>query len=168
MAGWLSRLFGVEGEQKAGESAPAASVAPAPASTPRGRWEESDVDEIVITGNGTFEQEIVGESHYQDALERICGGRTEDGAHFETSALLVYEDDNPYDNQAVAVVISGAKVGHLSRPVARAFRAQLAAANAPRGWPIRCKALIVGGWLRDGDDGEDRGHFGVKLDFNES
>ena len=33
-----------------------------------------------LAGDETYSQEIVGESHYQDALEKIVGGRTEDSA----------------------------------------------------------------------------------------
>lgn len=125
--------------------------------------DEEEPDEIVIAGDGTYEQEIVGESHYQDALERLAGGRSERGAHVEVRAELVLEDDNPYDGQAVAVMIGGEIVGHLDRGMARAVRAKLAAAGAPRDWPIHCAAVIVGGWSRD--RGTNVGSFGVKLDF---
>ncbi len=44
-----------------------------------------------LDGAGTFEIEVVGESHYQAALERICGGRSEDGAEKHCRATLVLE-----------------------------------------------------------------------------
>ncbi|WP_222426346.1 hypothetical protein, partial [Luteimonas sp. J16] len=37
-----------------------------------------------LPGPGTYEFDIVGESKYQDALEAICGGRTEDSAEHMT------------------------------------------------------------------------------------
>ena len=71
------------------------------------------------------------------------------------------EDDNPYDDQAVAVRIDGARAGYLSRTDARLYRADLAAAGDAQ-LSVRCKAKIVGGFeTRDGE----RAHFGLKLDL---
>ena len=114
-----------------------------------------------IQGPGLFEFEIVGESHYQDALESIAGPKDEDSKQLECTAELVLDDDNKYDNQAVLVAIEGQKVGHLSRQHAREFRAELKRQNITVG-VFKVPALIVGGWDR-GDD--DVGHFGVKLDL---
>lgn len=114
-----------------------------------------------ISGPGDFEIEVVGESHYQQALERICGGRSEDGAEEYVTAILVLEDTNPYDKMAVRVDIEGHTVGHLSRDNARAYRRQLKAAGHPR-LTATCNAVIRGGWDRGGGD---RGHFGVRLDL---
>lgn len=115
----------------------------------------------ITNGPRTFSVEVVGESNYQIALERICGGRTEEGHKLEVDALLKLEDDNPYDDRAVAVVIDNDLVGYLSRDTARSFRKSLAAV-APGASLATCSAIIVGGWERE--DG-DRGHFGVKLDL---
>lgn len=105
-----------------------------------------------------FPLEVVGESHYQEALEEICGGRTEFGADKVRDAVLAPEDDNPYDKNAVAVRIQGKHVGYLGRSDARKYRAKIGKKQTA------CKAEISGGWSRD--DGEDQGHFGVCLDFN--
>src|ERR1035437_5020271 len=51
-----------------------------------------------IQGPGTFSMEVVGESHYQSALESICGGRTEDSAEKYVQAVLVLEDHNAPDD----------------------------------------------------------------------
>lgn len=114
-----------------------------------------------VQGPGKFACEVVGESKYQDHLERITGGRTEESANIRTRAILALEDDNPHDPNAVCVRIDGLRVGYLPRRFAKSYRAQLAKANAPKGhyW---CAAVIVGGWDRGGGD---RGHFGVRLDL---
>ncbi len=114
-----------------------------------------------LPGPGTYEFDIVGESKYQEALESICGGRTEDGAELQTDAVLFLEDTNPHDNMAVRVDIEGQTVGYLSRKDARSYRnqlQQLGHANIT----CSCNAMIVGGWERSRSD---RGHFGVKLDL---
>ena len=79
------------------------------------------VAQAELPGPGTFEIEVVGESHYQEALVQICGGRSEESARFVTTAVLVLDDDNPYDAKAVRVEIDGHAVGHMSRENARQF-----------------------------------------------
>lgn len=119
-------------------------------------------DQIIrIDGNGEFDFDIVGESHCQSALSELAGGKTEDGHRIETEAMLLLDDKNPYDPKAVAVLIKGKKVGHLSRPAARSYRKRLAESGVPSATGL-CGALIVGGWQRE--DG-DEGHFGIKLDL---
>jgi hypothetical protein len=114
-----------------------------------------------IFGTGAYAVEVVGESKYQMALEEICGGRTEDGVDLIVEAVLIHEDDNLYDDQAIRVDIARRTVGYLSRINAREFRMQLAKAGHP-GATAACAARIVGGW----DCGpDDRGYFGVRLDL---
>jgi hypothetical protein len=110
---------------------------------------------------GGIEVGVVGESHYQDALTAIAGGKGPDSAYIQTQAALVLEPSNPYDPNAVAVYVDGRKVGHLPRAAAEAYGAvgrQLAAQQQVG----VCQAVIVGGW--DRGDG-DTGHFGVRLDL---
>lgn len=114
-----------------------------------------------LDGPGTFAIEVVGESHYQAALETICGGRTFDGVDCAVECTLVHEDDNPYDNQAIRVDIQGMTVGYLDRSNARQFRARLREAGYP-GITATFWARIRGGWDRGADD---RGYFGVRLDL---
>lgn len=137
--GFFSKVFGNQGEKQA---QPAGVVARLP-------------------GPGEFELQVVGESHYQDNLEELCGGKTPDGHRKEVEAMLIHDDENQYDDKAVAVSIDGKIVGYLDRKTARNFRAQMAEAGAAS-VPAVCQAIIVGGWDR-GDD--DVGHFGVKLDL---
>lgn len=103
-----------------------------------------------------FRFEIVGESFYQDELDRIAGGKTEEGHNLKVEAELVPEPNNPKDRNAVAVRIQGATVGYLPR-----HRAEQFLDLYPNGgW---CRAAIRGGWA--GRRGED-GHYGVKLDLS--
>lgn len=108
------------------------------------------------------ELDVVGESHYQDALHEICGGRTSDGADHLCTASLVPEPDNIYDENAVAVVIDGQKVGHLAKPMARGLQPVLLWWHSTKGSPLTCPARIVGGWRR----GDDVGNFGVRIEFD--
>jgi hypothetical protein len=111
--------------------------------------------DIDIEGPGKFAVDVVGVSQYQGVLEAAA----EAGAIVEV--ILVLEDSNPYDDQAVAVHIDGQRAGYLSRGNARLYRADLAAAGAERA-TVRCKAKIVGGF--ETQSGE-RAHFGLKLDL---
>lgn len=111
---------------------------------------------------GDYEQEIVGESRYQAALDRIAGGKIEEGHELEVTAELILDDGNPHDDKAVRVDIDGATVGYLSRRDARSYRRRLQAHKAPRKVILECPAIIVGGWRRAGGD---EGHYGVRLDM---
>ena len=110
---------------------------------------------------GTYDVNVVGESHYQEALSAICGGKTEQGYRHMVEAHLVSEDDNPHDSKAVCVWIQNRVVGYLDRETARSFRKQMANIGMS-GVAAKCDAIIVGGWDRGA---EDSGHFGVKLDL---
>lgn len=118
---------------------------------------------LKIVGDGSFEYDVVGESFYQPVLDSICGGKSEGGHEHACTAVLVCENDNPYDSNAIAVVISGRKVGHLPRSEAAAFRLLLRR-HGIENLPVRCNALVVGGWKRERGD---EGHYGVKLDIHE-
>ena len=137
--GLLSRLFGSGGD------------------SPGDTVEVADL----TNGPGTYSIEVVGESYYQKNLERICGGRTEEGHRLEVDAFLVLEDDNPHDRKAVRIDVLGGTVGYLDRRTARSFRKQLAKIGFAGG-VAKCSGIIVGGWDRGGGD---RGYFGVKLDL---
>ena len=116
---------------------------------------------IWLDGPGSYSLAIVGESHYQPALEALCGGRTPDSADLHLEACLVCEDTNPFDPQAVRIDIGGQTVGYLSRHHAPAYRRQLEALGY-RGCPAFCSAHVRGGWDRGGGE---CGYFGVWLDL---
>lgn len=109
---------------------------------------------IRYVGDGSYSENVVGESKYQDVLESLVA-RSEDGVEFETEAWLHPEPTNPHDRNAIRVVISGKTVGYIPRDFTAVYHADL------QGGVAVCDALIVGGWDR-GKRG--RGHFGVKLD----
>jgi hypothetical protein len=101
-------------------------------------------------------REVVGESHYRGAIERAAGGARREGVKVVAWAALIPERDNPYDANAVAVHIEGAKVGHLSREEAANFRPlleRIAAANRV----AYCRADVYGGWNRPRNDAGDYG-----------
>jgi hypothetical protein len=126
-----------------------------------GRKKRVDFD---LKGNGDYETDVVGESHYQSSIEKICGPRSPEGEEKEVTAQLVLEDNNRHDKEAVRVDIEGQTVGYLSRSDARSFRAELKK-KLPRGTEagtLTCGALIVGGWEKSKND---RGFYGVKLDI---
>jgi len=128
----------------------------------RGRGAPSQESEVgTLAGPGTFEVEVVGESHYQDALAKICGGRSEDGAEKYCRATLVLDNSNAYDPKAVRVDVDGATVGYLSREAARVYRHRLKEAGHPRLLGT-CNAVIRGGWDRGNGD---TGNFGIRLDL---
>lgn len=131
--GWLSRLFGVREKRF-----------------------------VQLEGSDDFECEVVGESNYQDALERIAGDKTEDGHEHECIALLTPEPTNPHDRNAVVVTIDDMVVGYLSRPHAQAM-CQVFERNRLDG--AYANAMIVGGWRRVGRRSKDEGHYGVRLDI---
>jgi hypothetical protein len=115
-----------------------------------------------IDGPGEYAFDIVGESHYQDALNRIAGPKTEEGVEYFCEADLRPEPSNPHDQNAVAVFIDELKVGYLSSVDALAWTTALANANWPGGSSARVDAVIVGGWFRSGGR---EGSYGVKLDL---
>lgn len=111
--------------------------------------------EVTVQGPGTFAVDVVGVAKYQ----RVLGAAADAGAIHEV--LLVLENANPYDDQAVAVELDGARCGYLSRAHARLYRANLSAVGEGE-IAVRCKAKIVGGF--ETATGE-RAHFGLRLDL---
>lgn len=116
---------------------------------------------VTVPGPGTFSVDVVGVTQYQPAIEAAARAR-EDGARTLTlDAVLMLEDSNPHDSNAVLVQINGRSVGYLKRETARRYRRDLEAAGHPR-IIARCKARIVGGFEKP--DGQ-RATYGVKLDL---
>lgn len=118
----------------------------------------------IWTGNlGTVKpgppQQVVGESHRQQAIDRLAGPKTKDGpTRHIFAAQLVADFRNPYDPNAVAVFIGRDHVGYIPRDSALQWR-DLLADLRNLGLPAVCEAQIVGGWRRP----EDEGHYGVEL-----
>jgi collagen type III alpha len=99
---------------------------------------------------------IVGESHYQPALERMSKlavrgvpplSVTTDVAVEEPDllwfqAVLVREPDNPYDANAIAVYSPAGKIGHLSRDDAERYQEVLAAVESRGAQGGACAAFL--------------------------
>jgi hypothetical protein len=103
--------------------------------------------------------EVVGESHYREAITAIVGGRRQEAVKLVTWAALVPEPENTFDPNAIGVRIGGVKVGHLSRGDAAAFGPVLARLGAV-GLVGHGRADIYGGWDRGPND---RGDYGITL-----
>jgi hypothetical protein len=113
-------------------------------------------------GDG-FNFNIVGEASYQPALDTICGGKCEEGHQLSKLAQLCFQEDNPYDPNAVVVFIDRRVVGYVPRNLAKEIREAILRLN-PEERPVTCDAQVVGGWRRDWQD--DEGHYGVKLSLS--
>jgi hypothetical protein len=115
----------------------------------------------LYSGDETLE--VVGESHYQEALWRIVGGRRNDPVRYETHAVLLPDPANHYDPDAIEVRINGTLVGYLSREDAGAYRPgllRLMETSANR--LVALHAVIVGGGPRP----NSIGYLGVFLDHD--
>lgn len=86
---------------------------------------------------------VVGESHYQEAIEAACGSIGGEDVLFDCMAELVPEPDNPRDRNAVRVDIEGRCVGHLSRNDAAELGPFISAAIQGQGSGM-CRAVIAG------------------------
>ena len=141
---------------------PTTDVTPASKVCPPGRadyeggrpaWMRNGAQAVLLAGREDLE--VVGESFYQENLWSLVGGRrsVEQRVRQEILALLMVEDNNPYDPAAVAVWIDGWKVGHLSRADARWYRPGLLALCQAHGKPIALSGVIAGGGLREDGPG---------------
>lgn len=99
-----------------------------------------------------FVREVHGESHYQQALEAIVGGKSKAGAHFITEATLIPEPTNAFDANAVRVQIGGRTVGYLPREEAPRHLRWLTQIGRS-GETVHCDAIITGGWRDSRSEG---------------
>lgn len=102
---------------------------------------------------------VVGESHYRPAIQRVVGKRQAAGHKVVVDAELVWQPDNRYDPNAIAVIIAGAKCGHLSRADAVRYRPVMERLRHIGLVPV-VRADIYGGFQRDDGDWAD---FGITL-----
>jgi len=98
------------------------------------------MDILIWKGEGAFQDEVVGESHYQPALKRIAAGEKRK----RVMARLVCEPENQYDKDAVRVDVDGKTVGHLPRERAKLHHQRLKRLNQPTAI-VECEAVIVTG-----------------------
>jgi HIRAN domain len=104
--------------------------------------------------------DIAGESHYQDALEQVGGGRNAFGVRNQLITVeLVREPANPYDPNAVKIQADGHHLGYLPREDAPRFHAVIDRLTA-KNRPATCRARLTGGWDRGR---HDRGSIGLRI-----
>jgi len=118
-----------------------------------------EIEPIMLARGRGFTLDVVGESNYQPALDRICGGKCEDGHRREVTAQLCFVEDNEWDENAVGVFINKQLVGFVPRDQAAKVREGILAINQDDR-PVLCRGKIVGGWNRGHGD---EGSYGVKL-----
>ena len=106
------------------------------------RGSKVDVPTFTIEGPGDFDVEVVGESHYQEALRGIVKGKGY--VREQYSARLVCEDRNRHDSSAVRVDIMGRTVGYLPRATAVEYRRVIASKCVGTATGI-VQAVICGG-----------------------
>lgn len=116
----------------------------------------------VLGGRETLE--VVGESYYQECLWRIVGGFRTERVRQDVQAVIVPEPTNPFDSNAIQVMIDGALVGYLGREDAAVYRTGLKVLMDRYGGPIALMGCVVGGGRRP--DGP--GMLGVFLDHDPS
>lgn len=83
---------------------------------------------------------VAGESHYQDALRELTGSDGRDSVRRDFEAVLAPEPDNPFDRNAVKVLIADRLVGYLPRDEASAY-GPLLERLAQRGRRGACEAV---------------------------
>lgn len=127
-----------------------------------GRQRRARPGELFIL-EGAKRQPVKGESHYQGALSKICGGKTQDGHNLDVVAELRPEPTNNFDPNAVAVLISGRQVGYLPKEQAAKLQSKIHQLSSTQKRGIGCRAQVVGGWDRGP---HEQGHFGVNLFFD--
>jgi hypothetical protein len=86
-----------------------------------------------LAGDGGFAVAVVGESHYRRNFDRVCGTTADGANNMIVQVVLVCERDNQHDPDAVRIDVGGLPVGHLSRAMAKKYRARLAAVRSTSG-----------------------------------
>jgi hypothetical protein len=101
--------------------------------------------QVAVLG-GEEDLRVVGTSFHQENLRQLVGknlgGKPVRAA---VTALLVAEDANPHDRNAVAVWIDGLQVGHLAREDATRYRPGLLALQQSRQRPVALRGSITSG-----------------------
>lgn len=125
--GWLQSLFGIKPERRS-------------AVTTGFFWQRRDIP-AVAAGKG-WTQQVVGESFYRAALERLSGGATIYGVTVSKAATLIVGE---YEGKpAVYVEIDGELVGSIPKDAAEALHREILAI-APAG-SVSVKGSISAGF----------------------
>lgn len=115
---------------------------------------------LILGGRETLE--VVGESQYQAVLWRCVGGDDGERVRHLVQAVLAHEPENPYDGNAIAVLLEGDVVGYLSREDAAVYLPGLRALSERHRCSIGLEGQIIGGGQRP----DGRGMLGVFLDHD--
>jgi hypothetical protein len=115
------------------------SYTPVPEGEPVRHWRDA----------GRFNLEVVGESRYRDTVRALAGEHGGSKADARHKALLLPDDDNPYEDKAVAIFLSGEMVGYLAPKDALALRAMLKREDL-EGKLTSCDAAVRGGGTWEG------------------
>lgn len=102
--------------------------------------------------------EVVGESNYQNNIKKLITKHDNTGINQECIAILIPENDNKYDKNAVRIDVDELTVGYLSRNDAIIFRELLKANNLENQITI-CNATINGGFVMDNNKKASYGIF---------
>ena len=129
------------------------SYTPLPQGEPMHHWSDG----------GRFQLEVLGESRYSDTIRALAGEHGDLPADAHYKALLLVDDNNPYEDKAVAVFLNQQMVGYLAPKDAAMFR-QMLARQEIAGQLTSCDAVIRGGQLFDGK----RMAYAVLLDIEAS
>lgn len=159
--GFLQRLFG-DGQGKRVATV-GARTAPAQGSADvRPSWMSEGIQ--VTLHEGSEDLEVVGESHYQDALTEFAslqGADVRTGVSLEHHVVLAAEPKNPYDPNAVSVWLNGNKVGYLGRDDASQLQSGVIRLHKKHG-PVALRCRVIGG----GQRGDRIGMLGVFLTYD--
>ena len=79
-----------------------------------------------LKGDGSFSQEVVGESFYRDEFKRLDAYiKQVDPGEDEVVCQLVADPDNKHDRNAVRVVAGDLQLGHLPRDLAAEVQGEI-------------------------------------------
>jgi hypothetical protein len=144
--GFLRRLFGATPELP----------------TPRERQRLDHRAETLPVGYKRLIQgpplDVHGESHHRAEIEAAVGRRPE-GHQDIVDAALVWEPDNPWDPNAIAVQVAGRTCGYIPKLDAKRYRPVMKWARN-QGFVAVVRADVTGGWqLPD----QSWAEFGIRL-----
>ena len=103
-----------------------------------------------VSESDSVSLDVVGESHYQEALWSIVGTAEPDAdgrIRVRCRADLVAEPDNPYDPNAVQVIVKKQVVGYLRRVDAAVVQPKLPQPNPAWGHIVGRRGASLGVFL---------------------
>jgi hypothetical protein len=100
---------------------------------------------IELAAGRAFTFDVVGESRFQSALSKLCGGKKAGGHKQEAIAHLQFEP-NSHDPNAIAVDIGGMQVGWIPATLTPEIRREIAALSPTDG--VTCKAKLSEAGMR--------------------